>query len=1562
MPSRLFALVFAVSFSALVATASAAPILNATYTDVGGGYYAIDVTLDADDANLASFFLDQLTFTGGIKQTKAYSKIKVDTETNAAAFTADPLSGYDMDQDSWFSSPWTENLVSPSIVEAANSYAITAGTGGGSQLNTVPVGRIVANTNVDFAGIVARLAVEYPLAGTFNIPTPLRYWVNAAGGTFSGASNWSPLGAPGLSNTAVFDLPNTYTVNFDGNVTNDVLSVRNGAVTFNLAGNTYTLASPSVLSTIGEGAGLTASLTINNGTLVTNAARIATANGGSGTVTVGAGGTWNLSGQSANIGAHGNGTLNIQGGGDVVSGQGEIGTSDDATGSATVSGAGSTWSNSGEIFVGKAGVGSLGVSSGGVVNSNVVSLGSAATGNGTATVSGTGSQLNATGALDVGRDGDGQLTVGGAGQVSAAVVSIGENSGATGAVTLNDAGSKVQSAGAVYVGGGAGGVGGTGSVTVNNGTLQAGGALQIYDNGSVQLNGGTINAQSIDVDGGLLARTGGTLPLAGRTLVVHNAGTLQGSYTVDSGAAVTIDGVGSSWTNPGTLRLAETGAASLTVSGGATVTQRDLLIGFNNGSNGTVLITGAGSKINVNAGGPDLGIVEVGSQVGQGNLTIANGGQLNVAFATSIGEFNGATGVATVTGAGSSWTHGDFIEVGTLGNGTLNVTAGGAVSNTDGTIGRGTGAIGAVTVSGLNSTWTNSGALDVGRDGSGQLTIGDSGQVSAAQVALGENSGATGTVVLNDAGSKLQSSGAIYVGGGSAGVGGTGSATVNNGTLQAGGALQVYDNGNVLLNGGTIDAASYDVDGGSLARTGGSLLLNGRTLVVHNAGTLQGNYTVNSGAAVTIDGAGSSWTNPGNLALAAIGSASLTVSGGATVTQHDLNLGSAAGSNGTALITGAGSVVNVNAGGPDLGAATIGSQLGQGNLTVSAGGKLNVAATTAIGELAGATGSANVSGAGSQINSAGALDVGRGGNGQLTVGGGGQVSAAAVAIGKNSGATGTVTLNDAGSKVQSTGAVYVGGGAGGVGGTGSLTVNNGTLQAGGALQIYDNGSVQLAGGTINAQNIDVDGGLLARTGGTLPLAGRTLTVHNAGTLQGGYTVDSGAAVTIDGVGSSWTNPGTLRLAETGAASLTVSGGATVTQRDLQVGFNNGSSGTVLITGAGSKINVNAGGPDLGIVEVGSQHGNGNLTVSAGGQLNVAFASAIGEYGDATGVATVTGAGSNWTNGGFIEVGSLGSGTLNVTAGGAVSNTYGAIGRVPGANGVVNVDGAGSTWTNNGALFVGGDSPGVSGGTGALNITGGAQVNVAGIANVYGGGSVALAGGTLNAPFVNVANGALTGSGQITGSVLNSGTVAPGSSSAGQLSIAGSYVQDASAVLNSQIGGLTPGSGYDQVAAAGIAALDGVLNISTIGGFTPVYGNTFAVVEAGLRSGYFSQINGIAAPGGLAYAPVYGVGDLTLFVTRPGDANLDGKVNGADYTVWADNFKSAGATTWQTGDFNGDGHTEGADYTIWADNFGATPLAAALPSMAVAVPEPSSLLLCGLGAALVAVAAARRKKV
>ncbi|MBL9125376.1 MAG: PEP-CTERM sorting domain-containing protein, partial [Planctomycetaceae bacterium] len=82
----------------------------------------------------------------------------------------------------------------------------------------------------------------------------------------------------------------------------------------------------------------------------------------------------------------------------------------------------------------------------------------------------------------------------------------------------------------------------------------------------------------------------------------------------------------------------------------------------------------------------------------------------------------------------------------------------------------------------------------------------------------------------------------------------------------------------------------------------------------------------------------------------------------------------------------------------------------------------------------------------------------------------------------------------------------------------------------------------------------------------------------------------------------------------------------------------------------------------------------------------------------------------------------------------------------------------------------------------------------------------------------------------------------------------------------------------------------------------------------------------------------------------GDANFDGLVDGADYTLWADHYLQEDVG-FSLGDFNQDGLVDGADYTLWADNYLESDGAFAPSLAAAAVPEPASAALALLGAGI-----------
>jgi hypothetical protein len=76
---------------------------------------------------------------------------------------------------------------------------------------------------------------------------------------------------------------------------------------------------------------------------------------------------------------------------------------------------------------------------------------------------------------------------------------------------------------------------------------------------------------------------------------------------------------------------------------------------------------------------------------------------------------------------------------------------------------------------------------------------------------------------------------------------------------------------------------------------------------------------------------------------------------------------------------------------------------------------------------------------------------------------------------------------------------------------------------------------------------------------------------------------------------------------------------------------------------------------------------------------------------------------------------------------------------------------------------------------------------------------------------------------------------------------------------------------------------------------------------------------------------------------PGDYNVDGSVDAADYTVWRDADGLSVTTPGEGADGNSDGVVDAADYNLWVTNYGV-----ALPvESPVAVPEPAAVLLASL---------------
>ncbi|MGM4920306.1 autotransporter domain-containing protein [Tardiphaga sp. 813_E8_N1_3] len=520
------------------------------------------------------------------------------------------------------------------------------------------------------------------------------------------------------------------------------------------------------------------------------------------------------------------------------------------------------------------------------------------------------------------------------------------------------------------------------------------------------------------------------------------------------------------------------------------------------------------------------------------------------------------------------------------------------------------------------------------------------------------------------------------------GVSGTGTLTIQNGGAVSSSA------GVLGFAAGSTGTATVDGAGSSWTNSGNLFLGNGGTgtLTIRNGGAVSNGtsfigYRVGSTGTATVDGVGSSWANSTNLFVGYYGTGTLTIQNGGAVSNIDGVLGNNVGSTGTATVDGAGSAWT------NSGNFFVGNS-GTGTLTIQNGGAVsNIVGV--LGFNAGSTGTATVDGAGSAWSNSGDLRVGDSGTGTLMIQNGGAVSNVIGWIGNNVGSTGTATVDGAGSSWTNSGSLYVGNG-----GAGTLTIQNGgTVSNGGIGSLgYNSGSTGTA---------TVDGASSTWTNSGSLYVGNAgagaLTIQNGGAVSNvtgylGVVAGSTGTATVDGVGSSWTNSSDLNIGYGGTGTVTIRNGGVVSNVTGFLGINAGSTGTATVDGIGSSWTSSG---DLYV----GRSGTGTLTIRNGGAVSSSGVAFIGELAGSTGTVTVDGAGSSFTNSGLI-IGSFGTGTLTIQNGGTVSSAAGYVGSNNLSTGTVTVDGAGSSWTSSGTLYVG------NSGTGTLTIANGGIVSTA----------------------------------------------------------------------------------------------------------------------------------------------------------------------------------------------------------------------------------------------------------
>jgi autotransporter-associated beta strand protein len=260
--------------------------------------------------------------------------------------------------------------------------------------------------------------------------------------------------------------------------------------------------------------------------------------------------------------------------------------------------------------------------------------------------------------------------------------------------------------------------------------------------------------------------------------------------------------------------------------------------------------------------------------------------------------------------------------------------------------------------------------------------------------------------------------------------------------------------------------------------------------------------------------------------------------------------------------------------------------------------------------------------------------------------------------------------------------------------------------------------------------------------------------------------------------------------------------------------------------------------------------------------------------------------------------------------------------------------------------------GTIGGTGALFKSGTATLTLS-TANTYSGGTTVSAGVLRILPTSSTTSalphGALTISGS--GAVQLASNVTLGSQTSptpasnvnlSSLSISGNGTLD---IGNNHII-IDYAAGHDPIASIAAWIKSG-FNTGLWNGMGITSSSAAANAAYGIA---YADAADPGNPAGLAS------GQIEIMYTLLGDANLDGKVNGADFAILATNFNKAvtGSSGWDQGDFNYDGKINGADFASLAGNFNKGASGAAdtnaidafaqangLP-LTSSVPEPTSI--------------------
>ncbi|MEO1497399.1 MAG: hypothetical protein AAFV43_09640 [Planctomycetota bacterium] len=787
----------------------------------------------------------------------------------------------------------------------------------------------------------------------------------------------------------------------------------------------------------------------------------------------------------------------------------------------------------------------------------------------------------------------------------------------------------------------------------------------------------------------------------------------------------------------GDFYVGQQGFGGLSVERSAQMRVRDVFIGEDAGSTGSVTVTGAGSTLVTDGTGSGNGYF-IGN-AGVGTLNVTDGGLARILNDTSgaiadleLGVLATGDGTLNIDGAGSQFIAEDSV-IGNAGAGVVNLTSGGQLiqntfTNPDAFVAQQAGSTGDVTVNGAGSEW-QARRIEIGNAGAATLSVEAGGLVrsSAGNLVLGDAASGTGRVaVFGDTGAGEPTPSTLEV---------------VTGTLFVGGA-------------GTGDlGVGIDLDGNEV---GGGLVAAPNIVVGDlNAAT----------SSLVVAGAGAEVRSLGNLTIAEAGKGYLEArSGGQVNVAGSFNLGTLDNGDGEALITGVGTKLTADtlfATNDTSGSSPPGVAL----ITVSGGGEIEITGigtdanstgndAIVLGDSGGATAELRIQGAGSKVettNAGGGWFIGgsdgeSGGVGTVMIDtGGAAASADSVILGIGTGAQGALNIDGAGSTFDADAdedSIVVG-----LSGSGEVNVTDGgALNVANRLLVGDAalGTLTVESGGVVRVATDATGGASDRllVGSGAAADGSRLTVTGAGSLVdyfGNERISAGLS------GGSPTDRATIEVLDGGrinAVQLDTDNNV-VSSGFLMVADESGSHGQVTVDGVGSRI-------DVRYMQVGdgpSSGATGIVDITGGGLITTLQHVEAGSNGSGVGTINVMGAGSRLEVGGYLSLGDdlpgngAATGTMNVSDGGVVTTAgFGYVGRYTGSFGTATVGGGGqqAEWRLDSDLFIAGtevlsvSGSQASSGSGTLNAEANGTIDVAGTMVLKDRGVINLNGGEVAA--------------------------------------------------------------------------------------------------------------------------------------------------------------------------------------------------------------------------------------